>query len=234
MMKFFEGLDELDRLGVEENTNKASSWRNPAGETINKEGMLKRYDFFLSRLRAQGMTRMLELGAGPDGNIGASVRMWKRYFPKECEIHVADNKPSAKKLDEEGFHTHVGDLGQQPFLNRLANGGWDFVIDDASHLWIHQIMAFRTLFPALHSGGIYICEDLCTSFGAMRAPYSMGFDMRDPVQFFLALSRAACGSPGSSPELISELYALTEADHGMARQIHMISWIKNSVIIVKK
>ena len=103
-MNFFSNLGELDKLGVEANTNKASSWLNPEGEKVEREGLLRRYDFFLARLREQGTTKMLELGAGPDDNIGASVRMWQQYFPETTEIHVADIKPSANALKDEGFH----------------------------------------------------------------------------------------------------------------------------------
>lgn len=231
-MTFFSDLNELDPLGVRFNTNKSSSWRNADGQQVEKEGLLRQYEFFLTRLRGQGSARMLELGAGPDENIGASVRMWQRYFPPQTEIHVADIKPSAKALESEGFHVHVGDLGQPEVLNRLARQRWDFVIDDASHFWLHQIMAFRVLFPALRNGGIFICEDLCTSFGEMRTTYSQGFDMRDAVQYFMALSRLVCGR--GSPELVLEHYALSEHDLRIAKHIHMVSWMNNSVIIVKR
>lgn len=233
-MNFFADLEELDRLGVEGNTNKASSWRAADGQHMQSEGLLRRYDFFLSRLRQQGGSRILELGAGPDDNIGASVRMWKRYFDPSAEIHVADIKPSAQKLAGEGFHPHVGDLGQQQFLNKLARHSWDFVIDDASHIWIHQIMAFRTLFPALRSGGIFICEDLCTSFGEMRVPYSQGFDMKDPVQYFQTLSRRVCDGQPRAQDAQHEIYSLSELDQRLVAQVHMVSWISNSAIIIKR
>ena len=224
----------MNELGVETNTNKASSWRNPAGDTVEAEGLLRRYDFFLSRLREQGTTRVLELGAGPNDNIGASMRMWRRYFSPSTEIHVAERNPAAEILSHEGFHPHIGDLGNPEFLNRLASRKWDFVLDDASHLWTHQIMAFRALFPALRSGGIFICEDLCTSFGPMRGPYSQGLDMRDPVQYFQELSRRTCGHPQTSAEEAAGTYALTEADRALTHSIHMICWMSNSVIVVKR
>lgn len=233
-MSFFADLNELDRFGVESNTNKASSWVPPGRQRESCEGLLKRYDFFLSRLRQQGATRILELGAGPDDNIGASLRMWKRYFPKGAEIHVADNKPSAMKLRDEGFHPHVGDVGNVSFLNMLARQTWDFVIDDASHIWMHQILAFRVLFPALRSGGIFICEDLCTSFGQMRAAYSQGFDMKDPVQYFMALARRTCDGRGREPDPPHDGYALSKTDFELAGQIHMIAWMNNAAIVIKR
>ena len=233
-MDFFSDFTELNELGVETYTNTASSWRNPAGDTVEAEGLLRRYDFFLSRLREQGTTRVLELGAGPNDNIGASMRMWRRYFSPSTEIHVAERNPAAEILSHEGFHPHIGDLGNPEFLNRLASRKWDFVLDDASHLWTHQIMAFRALFPALRSGGIFICEDLCTSFGPMRGPYSQGLDMRDPVQYFQELSRRTCGHPQTSAEEAAGTYALTEADRALTHSIHMICWMSNSVIVVKR
>ena len=40
-MNFFSNLGELDKLGVEANTNKASSWLNPEGEKVEREGLLR-------------------------------------------------------------------------------------------------------------------------------------------------------------------------------------------------
>lgn len=233
-MDFFSGFTELNRLGVEANTNKASSWSTPAGDTFEVEGLLRRYDFFLSRLREQGSTRMLELCAGPNDSLGASLRMWRRYFPESTEIHIAEVNPAAEALRLEGFHPHIGDLGNPAFLNQLASKKWDFVLDDASHLWTHQIMAFRALFPALRRGGIFICEDLCTSFGPMRGPYSQSLDMRDPVQYFQELSRRTCGNPESPAEEAMGTYTLTDVDRALMRSIHMIGWMSNSVIVVKR
>ncbi len=233
-MDFFSDFTELNRLGVETNTNKASSWRNPSGDMVEAEGLLRRYDFFLSRLREQGCTRVLELGAGPNNDLGASLRMWRRYFPEFTEIHVAEFNPAAEALRQEGFHPHIGDLGNPAFLNRLASEKWDFVLDDATHLWTHQIMAFRALFPALRSGGIFICEDLCTSFGTMRGPYSQGLDMRDPVQYFQELSRRTCGHPETPAEEAAGTYKLAEVDRALMHSIHMIGWMSNSVIVVKR
>jgi demethylmacrocin O-methyltransferase len=40
----------------------------------------------------------------------------------------------------------------------------DIVIDDGSHISSHVIMSFSTLFPALSDGGLYVIEDLQTSY----------------------------------------------------------------------
>jgi len=43
-------------------------------------------------------------------------------------------------------------------------GGVDIVIDDGSHVAEHQLASFKTLFPLLFNGGVYVCEDLHTAY----------------------------------------------------------------------
>ena len=57
--------------------------------------------------------------------------------------------------DEDELNEIVKEIGDSP----------DIIIDDASHAHSHQIMALIKLFPLLKDGGIYILEDLGTSFG---------------------------------------------------------------------
>jgi hypothetical protein len=47
-------------------------------------------------------------------------------------------------------------------LVRVANRApyFDVVIDDASHASFHQQLTFKTLFPRVARGGLYIIEDL--------------------------------------------------------------------------
>lgn len=41
---------------------------------------------------------------------------------------------------------------------------FDIIIDDGGHTMNQQITSFKILFPALKSGGIYVIEDLHTSY----------------------------------------------------------------------
>ena len=235
-MFFFESYKELDALGVKHNTNKASSWICADGSRQGMgDGMLVKYELFLNQLKGKGAA-VLELGAGPDFNIGASVRVWKDYFGN-ASVHVADIKELACRLEPEGFNVHVGDLGNVDFVQGLAKAKWDFVIDDASHIWSHQILAFRTLFPSVVSGGIFIMEDLCTSYGEMRKEYSRGAGdrVKDPVNYFLALSRGVCypAAIGADGE-VRRIYEITAIDEALSKQIAMLSWIGNSCVIIRK
>ena len=53
----------------------------------------------------------------------------------------------------------------------FAQGGpFDVIVDDGGHSMKQQITTLRTLFPKLPPGGIFILEDLLSSF----FPESMG------------------------------------------------------------
>jgi hypothetical protein len=65
---------------------------------------------------------------------------------------------------------HGGSLGSQDdpkFLRDVAAEmtELDVVLDDGSHIGRHQRAIFDVLFPLLWEGGIYIIEDVCTSYG---------------------------------------------------------------------
>ncbi len=48
-------------------------------------------------------------------------------------------------------------------------GPFDIGIDDGSHIWCHQILAFERLWPAIKRGGLYVIEDVLTSYDAWLA-----------------------------------------------------------------
>ena len=76
-MSFFKEFQSLDKIGMQFNTNKSSAWVNAQGEQIEHTSLLHKYEFFLHKYKDVENFKMLELGAGPDINIGASCRMWK-------------------------------------------------------------------------------------------------------------------------------------------------------------
>jgi len=238
MGTFFNRYALLNQYGISSNTNKATQWRNPgAGNQLHKlgDGLLQKYEHFLGPLRSKTKLRILELGAGPDNNIGASMRCWKSYFSADTELHVADIKESSLSLSSEGFNVHVCDLESPEALASLAALEWDFIIDDASHFWSHQKLAFQHLFGSVKPGGIYIVEDLCTSFGRYIATHNPSDESIDAAAYFLALSRRAI-APWCSLEQINKgaSVQLSDRENRLALQLDMVSFIENSCIMVKK
>jgi len=167
-----DGRPSLDALARRFNTDKAARYLTREGKEIAGHDYAAFYERFFRDFRDEPIT-VMELGCGQVWNIGASLRMLKAYFP-EAEIVGVDNKPAARRLVVDGFRIEVGDLGKVEFLRRLRRFRPTILIDDASHLWSHQILAMAELYDTLPSGGIYVMEDINTSFGHMRATYSEG------------------------------------------------------------
>lgn len=124
------------------------------------------YERHFGHLRRQPVL-LLELGIG-GYNIptagGASLRMWRDYFPRG-RIHGVDIHDKSPHRDGRVM-THVGDQSDPLFLRSLVEkiGIPDIIIDDGSHINSHIIKSFETLFPLLAENGIYVIEDLGSSY----------------------------------------------------------------------
>lgn len=111
--------------------------------------------------------RILEIGIGgyqaPDVG-GASLRMWKRYFRRSIVIGLDYFDKSG--IAEPRIQPVRGDQGDAEFLARLGTelGPFDIVIDDGSHISGDVIASFEVLFSHVRPGGLYVVEDLQTSY----------------------------------------------------------------------
>ena len=181
----------LNSIGIKFNTDKASIWSGINKTIQNSLGhdYLRKYEFFIREFLDLEDFNMLELGAGPGENIGASIRMWSEYFLNANTITVVDIQKNVVDLTEinKNIIPIHGDLGDPKLLKSLANNKYNLIIDDASHFWEHQILAFENLFDSLCPGGVYICEDIQTSFEQYKKNYSKSFKL-DPLSYFMQLS----------------------------------------------
>jgi hypothetical protein len=108
---------------------------------------------------------------------GGSLQMWRQYFGPQAQIHGVDIDVRCKQFEEPGTRIHIGDQGDPAFLQELtaALPPLDIVIDDGGHFMHQQILTLEYLFPKLKEGGVYVCEDLHTSYweshgGGYRKP----------------------------------------------------------------
>ncbi|MFF4797253.1 hypothetical protein ACFY1U_02435 [Streptomyces sp. NPDC001351] len=124
------------------------------------------YDRYFAPLRERPVT-LLEIGIGgydaPDQG-GASLRMWKHYFPRGTVYGLDIHEKHG--IAEPRLVPLRGDQGDVPYLEGLAGdiGPFDIVIDDGSHLNHHVLTSFRTLFPHVRPGGLYVIEDVQTAY----------------------------------------------------------------------
>jgi len=111
--------------------------------------------------------KILEIGVGgyDDPHYGgASLRMWKRYFPNSMiyAIDIYDKSP----LQEHRIKIFQGSQADEDFLKKVSAeaGPFDIIIDDGSHVVEHVLTSFKTLFPLMKEDGIYVVEDIETSY----------------------------------------------------------------------
>jgi len=111
--------------------------------------------------------RVLEIGVGGYDNPeigGGSLRMWQLFFPRGL-VYGLD---LFEKPHTYGPRTRTiqGDQSDPKFLNELGCelGPFDIIIDDGSHVNDHVKTSFRSLFPHVRPGGLYIIEDLQTAY----------------------------------------------------------------------
>lgn len=114
--------------------------------------------------------RILELGVGgsdhPDDPSvgGASLRMWRDYFPNARIWGVDILDKSAVAGDRITF-VRASQVDQELLGQLIAQEGpFDLIVDDASHISALTNRSFKILFPTLASDGVYVIEDLCTSY----------------------------------------------------------------------
>lgn len=126
----------------------------------------RHYQDHFAPMRKKRIT-LLEIGVGGYADPlagGESLRLWKAYFPhaRIFGLDVFDKRA----LDEPRIRVLQGSQEDPAFLARVLEetGPLDIVIDDGSHRNEHVMPSFRVLFPHLREGGIYVVEDLQTSY----------------------------------------------------------------------
>lgn len=92
--------------------------------------------------------------------------MWKHYFGAGAKVFGVDINPNCKQFEEAGVQIFIGDQADRNFLRKLARllPPIDILIDDGGHTMHQQIATFEELFPTVAPEGVYLCEDLHTSY----------------------------------------------------------------------
>ncbi len=108
---------------------------------------------------------------------GGSLQMWREYFGPGAQIVGLDVDPRCRTLEEDGVSILIGDQADRQFLAEVRRRfpRVDIVIDDGGHRMQQQIVSFEELYPHIQPQGIYLCEDIHTSYvdgyeGGYRRP----------------------------------------------------------------
>lgn len=137
-------MSALNRLGENFGTDKA--WH----------GYLDIYAPYLAGIRYRA-ERIMEIGVAS----GASIRMWRRFFPT-AEIVGVDHNPECKAIADaaDKIRIIIRDVRGEVLWHELRGETFDLIVDDGGHYSDMIIAAFKGGWPLLKSGGLYIVEDL--------------------------------------------------------------------------
>lgn len=107
-----------------------------------------------------GYPEMMVPIVGPSYSPGASLRMWRDYFPNAqiigCDIRRSvffqEDRISCRMLDQSDKASLQG--------FKESMGSADVIIDDGSHEPEHMKLSFQMLWDLITPGGFYIIEDV--------------------------------------------------------------------------
>lgn len=215
-------LKDLNQLAEKYGTDKGAEGRKAEnyygleGWQYKSHNYARIYEYYLSCLKRKNI-KFLEIGF----LSGASARMWDEYFSKGnlyfIDIEEKYFKTNIKNLSSR-CHFYVADQGNKEALERFifeVGEDFDVILDDGGHHVDQQITSFKTLFPHLKSGGVYIVEDLHTSyvkyFGGLGSRENPKAGSGTAIYFFQMLiddlnysgARTGCADKDKCPELIA-------------------------------
>jgi len=131
------------------------------------------YGPLLAPLREQPIT-LLEIGV----SAGRSLRAWADYFPR-ARIYALDREPK-REHDTARIRTTVANQADRASLHAalalLGSPALDLVIDDGGHRMDEQQVSLGTLFPNVRPDGLYVIEDVHTSFPDLYPGYGVDAD----------------------------------------------------------
>ena len=146
----FDG-DLLD-IFVEGNVRAVHKWHH----------YLPIYDRYFRHWRGKEV-RFLEVGVSE----GGSLDMRRRYFGQQAIIFGIDINEDCRQFDGMSGTVRIGSQADRQFLEQVVEemgGEIDIVLDDGSHYMNDIKVTLETLFPKMSGSGIYMIEDLHTSY----------------------------------------------------------------------
>jgi hypothetical protein len=180
-------LTELANLfGSDKGTSNGFSFTD-----VPPHGFTEVYAYFLEARRLE-VKKVLELGI----YHGASLRMWKEYFPNaqiygfdiDARFMVSADRIktyTCSQTDEKNIENIISEIGD----------GFDLIIDDGDHDTVVQQKTLGIFFKYLKSQGIYIIEDLHTSLGELAIAHghlaSHGLSISDRNTAYNMMTRFA-------------------------------------------
>jgi len=125
---------------------------------------LDAYHRHFNRFRSQDVITMVEVGV----QSGGSIQMWQAYFGKDkLRYYGVDVNSATKQFETENVKISIGDQENPEFwsiFKKEVPTPVDIFIDDGGHKMHQQTVTFDEMFWHVRDGGVYLVEDLHTSY----------------------------------------------------------------------
>jgi hypothetical protein len=159
----------------------ATRHADPVDDRTRLANVYELYERYFEALRDEPVA-LLELGV----HKGGSLKTWTEYFRHGTIVGVDALDPCADFSAYPNIRFELADQRDGGRLSHIcrrhAPGGFDIIVDDASHIGTFTLMSYQALFPHLKPGGFYCVEDWATGYwsdwsdGAVFSP----FDLQPP------------------------------------------------------
>lgn len=185
------------------------------------------YPIYLEKFKDK-KTSILEIGLEPQWGK-ASLGLWLDLFPNMyiygLDIGTADEQSerySILQCDQ----SKISDLKR---CKEKINHAVSIIVDDGSHIPEHQLLTFNEYFPILEVGGVYIIEDIETSYWTKgecygyRTKYGKGHE-KSIIEIF-------------KEPIDGVNYEFSQSSDGKVKhqkEIESICFHKNCIIITKR
>jgi len=143
-----------------------------------------------------------------------------------------DIRPDAKSVEQGRISIEIGDCGDPGFLIHLSHKYRpSIIVDDASHRWSHQMTAFEFLWTSLEPGGVFIMEDLGTSFPPAAEKSYSDSPIRASDYF---LNYASTTLSGGKRHAHISPFPLSPMQAVISKEIAAVASIEGSMIFIKR
>jgi hypothetical protein len=211
-------------------------WARSDKEAPGHHAYGRTYHALFRHLKYRRM-KLLEIGVGGyDYQVGGrSLLAWQAFFPfgtfVACDIEPKLMLAGARRRIYRADQSSAADLA----VLADQEGPFDIIIDDGSHLSVDQIFAFHKLFAALHPDGLYVIEDVQTSYwpGKVGA-IEWGGAMIDAPEFAQTCVGYFCDLAkytNHAEFVASQRHDPVKAE--LAKQIKSITFEHNLIIVAK-
>ena len=171
-----------------------------------EHGYIEVYKSYFDNIKDQNL-KILEIGIAD----GKSLLTWSDYFKNSKIIGIDINKIDKveKKLDRENIDIHQGSQSDKKFIQEIIKkyNDFDIIIDDGSHISKDVKISFELLFPALKNNGLYIVEDIQTSYNHFFGgnPFDLKYS-NSQMNFFKNLTDSLNYQEVANPFYIKKKY----------------------------